>query len=212
MKKVFIAFVALAIASLACGMPDINSIINPLPKDDFSDSSSGWATGTDSDKSVEYANGGMQFMVYTPYYITWSMPSVLMYTTSHVDVNVTNESADPEAFFGIVCDALSTSSNFYYVGVSSDGYYAFVKSAVAQDDVILKKGTSDVIKNSASSMKLGLECGGGSLTLFVNDQQIDTVSDSTYTSGAVGLFAASDDQDSGVNVTFDNFVMTKAEQ
>jgi hypothetical protein len=212
MKKVFIAFVALAIASLACGMPDINSIINPLPKDDFSDSTSGWGTGTDTQSSVEYANGGLQFLVYSPYFITWSTPDVLTYKVSHVEVNVTNNSADPEAFFGIVCHALGSSSMFYYVGVSSDGYYAFVKSAVAQDDVTLKKGTSDLIKNSASPMKLGLECGNGSLTLFVNGQQVDTVSDSTYTSGAVGLFAASDDQDSGVDVTFDDFVMTKAEK
>ena len=54
-------------------------------------------------------------------------------------------------------------------------------------------------------MRLGLDCSNGSMTLYVNGQQIDSVSDSSYTSGVIGLFAASDDQESGANVTFDDF-------
>ena len=58
-------------------------------------------------------------------------------------------------------------------------------------------------------MRLGLDCGNGSLKLYVNGQQIDSVSDASYPSGVVGLFAASDDQENGATVTFDDFVMTK---
>ncbi len=209
MKKVFVAFVALAIASLACGMPNMDSLLNPLPQDDFSNSGSGWGTGTDTQSSVEYANGGLQMIVYQPYFLTWSTPDISSYENVHIEVNLKSESSDPESMFGIVCHAQGSTTSFYYVGVSPDGYYAFIKSAVAQDDSFLKEGTSDVIKNNISSMKLGVDCGGGNLVLYVNGQQIDSVSDATYTKGSVGLFAASDDQNSGANVTFDDFVVTK---
>ena len=57
--KVFGFIIVLALAALACAAPSMDSILNPLPTDDFSSDSSGWGTGTDADSSVEYANGGL---------------------------------------------------------------------------------------------------------------------------------------------------------
>jgi len=207
--KAFSLILVLTLAALACALPNLSSILNPLPKDDFSSSSSGWGTGTDSSSSVEYANGGLKMIVYTPYYVSWSTQGIKPVENIHVEVSIKNESKDPEALFGIICDEQGTTESFYYVGISADGYYAFIKSAVAQDDVFLKKGTSDLISAASGSVRLGLDCGGGSLTLYVNGQQIDSVSDSTYTSGVVGLFAATDNEDGGADVTFDDFVVTK---
>lgn len=210
--KVFVSILMLVLASLACAVPDVDSLLNPLPKDNFSSSSSGWGTGTDSSSSVEYANGGLQMKVFTEYYVTWSTPDIESYENVHMEVDVKNESTDPEAFFGFVCNEQGSTNSFYYVGVSPDGYYAFLLAAVARDDVVLKKGTSSVISNSSSSMRLGLDCANGSMTLYVNGQKIDSVSDSTYTSGVVGLFAATESLPNGANVTFDNFEMTTLEK
>ncbi|HMU94941.1 MAG TPA: hypothetical protein PKE35_19045 [Anaerolineales bacterium] len=207
--KALCSIFALALATLACATPDVSSLLNPMPSDDFSSDSSGWGTGTDSSSSVEYANGGLQMIVYTPYYVTWSTQSIESMQNVHVEVSVKNESTDPEALYGIVCNELGSTQSFYYVGISPDGYYAFIKSAVAQDDVFLKEGNSDLISAAGGSVRLGLDCGNGSMTLYVNGQQVDTVSDSTYTQGSIGLFAATDDQESGVNVTFDDYVVTK---
>lgn len=207
--KVLASIAALALAALACATPDVASLLNPMPSDDFSSSSSGWGTGTDAQSSVEYTNGGLQMIVFQPLYVTWSTYGIESYENIHIEVGVQNSGTDPEAFFGIVCNEQGTTNSFYYVGVSPDGYYAFIKSAVAQDDVILKDGTSDAISGSAASMRLGLDCGNGSMSLYVNGQKIDSVSDSSYTSGVIGLFAASDDQASGANVIFDDFITTK---
>ena len=207
--KVFGFVVVLALSALACAVPSVDSITNPMPKDDFSSDSSGWGIGTDDSSSVEYANGGLQMIVYTPFYVTWSTQSIESFENVHIEASVKNESTDPEALFGIVCNEQGSTESFYYVGVSPDGYYAFIKSAVAQDDVFLKEGTSELITISSGSVRLGLDCGGGSLTLYVNGQQVDSVSDSTYTSGGIGLFAASDDVNGGANVTFDDFAVTK---
>jgi hypothetical protein len=143
--------------------------------------------------------------------VTWSTAGLESYENTHLEVSVTNNSTDREAFFGFVCNEAGTTDNFYYVGVSPDGYYAFEKSQLIGDAEILKKGTSDIISASASSMRLGLDCKNGSMTLYVNGQQIDSVSDTSYTSGAFGLFAASDDEQNGTSVLFDDFVSSKIE-
>lgn len=211
-RNLFFALLALTLATLACATPDVNALLNPTPKDDFSNSSSGWGTGTDSARSVEYANGGLKIDVYQSNYITWSTPSLEQQENLHIEVNVQNSSADQEAFFGIICNEQGSTNNFYYVGVSPDGYYAFNKSKIAGDDETLKKGTSDVISANAQSMRLGLDCANGSMTLYVNGQMIDSVSDATYTSGSIGLFAGSDDLQNGVSVIFDDFTTTKLEK
>ena len=199
----------LALASLACAAPSLDSVLNPLPKDDFSSSSSGWGTGTDSSSSVEYANSGLQIIVYQPFYVSWSTPDTTVYENIHIEANVTNTSTDPQAMFGIICNEQGTTNSFYYVGVSSDGYYAFIKSSIVGDDVYLKEGNSAAISAASTSMRIGLDCANGSLSLYVNGQQIDSVSDSSYTSGVIGLFAASGEQNSGTNITFDDFAVTK---
>jgi hypothetical protein len=209
--KVFFAVLVLVLSSLACGMPDVAALLDPMPKDDFSNSSSGWGTGTDADSSVEYNNDGLEIKVFTPYYVTWSTQSLESYENTHLEVNVQNSSTDQEAFFGFICNEQGTTNAFYYVGVSPDGYYAFNKSKVVGDDEILKDGTSDIISASAQSMRLGLDCKNGSMALYVNGELIDSVSDSTYTSGTFGLFGASDDEQNGTSVLFDDFATSKIE-
>ena len=203
--KIFVFIAVLVLAAMACAIPGLNS----LPKDDFSNSDSGWGVGTDASSSVEYASDGLQMIVYTPFYVTWSTFGLETYENTHIEVNVNNTSSDEDAMFGVVCNEQGSTQAFYYVGVSPSGYYAFIKSSVALEDVYLKEGASDVISASASSMRIGLDCGNSTLTLYVNGQQIDSVSDASYPNGVVGLFAASDDLDSGATVTFDDFVMTK---
>ena len=96
------------------------------------------------------------------------------------------------------------------------GEYAIVKASIALSDVFLtnndKWATSDAITQNASSYRIGADCGNGTLTFYVDGKQIDSVSDSTYTSGGVGLFAWSGEETSGTDVTFDDFVMTKLGQ
>ncbi|HCB01249.1 MAG TPA: hypothetical protein DEP19_02605 [Anaerolineae bacterium] len=210
MKHLRVFIFVLVLASLACGTGDLTSLLNPLPNDDFSSSSSGWGTGTDSFSSVNYNNGGLTMQVFEPYYVTWSTPDLEVYENIHMEVDVLNQSSDEQALFGFICNEQGTTNAFYYVGVSPDGYYAFIKSSVAADDVYLKEDFSDAISvNVGDTVRLGLDCANGSMTLYVNGQVIDSVSDSSYTSGSIGLFAASAEIRNGTTVIFDNFVVTK---
>jgi hypothetical protein len=210
--RAFSFVIVMVLATVACAVPSVSSIMNPMPHDDFSSDSTGWGTGNDSSSLVEYADSGLHMLVYVPFYVTWSNQGLKSFDNVHIEVSVKNKSTDPQALFGIVCDEQGSTQSFYYAGVSSDGYYAIIKSAVAQKDVFLKEGTSDVVSTASGSVRLGLDCGGGSLTLYVNGQKLDSVSDSTYSSGVIGLFTASDDAASGAEVTFDDFAVTKLGQ
>lgn len=179
----------------------------PLFSDNFEGRNSNWGTGTDSDSVVEYVNGALQFNVITTKYFVFSQPNNTSYQNVHIEVTAQNNSTDPKAAFGIMCNQQVTDSA-YYAYITPSGAYAIAMSAVAKDDVELVSGTSDLIAKNAKSYRIGLDCSNGTLTLYVDGQKIDSTTDSTYTDGYVALFAWSDKIASGTNVTFDDFVIT----
>ena len=182
-----------------------------LLKDDFSDSSSGWGTGTDADSTVEYVDGGLHMQVFKTNFITWSNPDQQSYEDVHMEVTVNNKSGQSRAAFGVLCNQQVTDSAYYYFAISADGEYVIGKSAVAQKDVFLTGGgkwaTSDLIAKDAPSYQVGADCANGNLVLYVDGKKIDSATDSSYTKGGVGLFLWSGDDPSG-EVTYDDFSMT----
>ena len=193
--------------------PDVNS--DALFEDEFTAGGrTSWGTGTDADSSVEYANDGLNMQLFTDNYIVWSTPNDTQYENIHMEVTVLNSGSDPMTAFGLMCDQqYPITDSRYYFAVTPGGEYSIGKSALALDDVILTNngewGKSDLIAQNASSYRLGADCGNGTLTLYVDGKQVDSVSDSTYTNGGVTLFVWSGDNINTVNVTFDDFLLTK---
>jgi hypothetical protein len=213
--KIVLAILSISLAALACGLPSIPGLPGSdgsLFKDNFEGLKT-WGTGTDSDGAVEYQNGGLRFQVFRARYFIWSGPSDEKYSNIRIEVTAKNNSADPNAAFGIICNQGVVEDNMYYVAVTANGQYAIAKGAVAQEDLFLTNNDqwadSDLIPKGADSYRLGAECGNGTLTLFVNEQQIDSVQDSSYTTGTVALFTWSDEEENGADVTFDDFIITR---
>lgn len=182
-----------------------------LLSDDFS--SSQWGTGTDTDSSIEYANETLQMIVFTKNYIVWSTPNDQAYQNVHMEVTVLNNNTDSTSAFGMICNQQATANtSFYYFVIKPAGQYAIIKSTAGQKDVFLTNNnawaSSNLISVNASSYRLGTDCGNGTLTLYVDGQQVDSVSDSSYTSGGIGLLTWSGEKATTTNVSFDDFVMT----
>jgi hypothetical protein len=223
-----LAVTCLALAGMACSaLSSTPSLANPsstssggntsggagkvLFQDDFSDSTSGWGTGTDANKSVAYSNNTLEFKVFKANDFVYSTPSDTDYQDVHIEVTVAPNISDKNTAFGILCDQQVTSEAFYYGAVTPAGQYAIAKAAVAKDDVFLTNNnnwaTSNSIPVNASSYTVGMDCGSdGTLTLYVNGKQIDSVTDTTYTKGHVGLFAWSDKNANATDVNFSNYV------
>jgi hypothetical protein len=222
-RQIILAIFCLALAALACnavtggggGSDPTGLTSTPSPSVIFSDdfSSSQWGTGTDADSSVEYSNGALQMIVYTTNYFVWSTPNDEDYQNTHMEVTVLNNGTDSTTAFGIMCNQQTTTSNFYYVAMTPAGEYAIAKAVEGQDDLFLTNNdqwaNSDLIPKDASSYRVGADCGNGTVTLYVDGQQIASVADASYVDGGVALFTWSGEDATTTNVSFDDFLMTE---
>lgn len=225
-RNMLLAVACLALAALSCqafsnlvgtgatatNVPDGQSPQSgdALLQDDFS--STGWGTGTDSDSSVEYADGKLQMVVNTKNWFVWSTPNDQDYQNVHMEVTAFNNDTDPTTAFGIMCNQQAVDDSFYYFAITPAGQYAIAEASLAASDVFLtnedKWEYSDLINKNAESYRIAADCANGTLTLYVDDQQVASVQDDSYTSGGVALFVWSGEEATSANVSFDDFLMT----
>jgi serine/threonine protein kinase len=183
---------------------------NALLKDDFS--SKNWGTLNETDDVVEYDNEALRMKVFKKNWFVWSTPNSKTYKNVHTEVTVTNNDGESTTAFGIMCDQQDTTSNYYYLAMTPGGEYTIALAAGDKTDVFLTNNdqwaSSDLIKKNASSYRVGADCGNGTLTLYVDGQRIDSVSDNTYGSGSVGAFVWSGENVTHADVSFDDFILT----
>jgi hypothetical protein len=215
--EIILAIVVLALSGLACNAvtgggatPTASSTV--ILSDDFS--TARWGTGTDADSSIEYANNALQTIVYTKNYFVWSTPNAENYQNVHIEATVINNGTDSTTAVGIICNKQPSTSNFHYLVVTPAGEYAIARAAEGQSDVFLTNNdqwaSSDQIAQNAASYRVGADCSNnGTLTLYVDGQQIASVSDSTYTSGGVALMVWSGEEATTTDVSFDDFLMSQ---
>jgi hypothetical protein len=227
-NRMILAVAILALAALACNAVIGGNVVTEEPgggdgstatpspqvllSDDFS--TQGWGTGTDADSSVEYANNALQFIVYTTNYFVWSTPNSEDYQNVHLEVTVNNNGTDSTTAFGLICNKQAAAEgSFYYVAMTPAGEYAIAKATAGQSDVFLTNNdqwaSSDLIPVDAASYRVGADCGNGTITLYVNGQQVASVSDASYVNGGVAVFAWSGEEATTTDVSFDDFLMTQ---
>jgi len=179
-----------------------------LFKDDFSDPSSGWDRVSVQDGVTDYTDGAYRIFVNTGDTDVWANPG-LKFDDVYVEVDATKVGGDDNNDYGVIC-RYQDSDNFYFFVVSSDGYYGMGKVVNGEQKLIGMESMppSDIIKTGNVSNHLRAGCVGNKLSLAVNDQPLVEYEDKDFTAGDVGLVAGTFDQ-AGVDVHFDNFVVTK---
>jgi hypothetical protein len=181
---------------------------NVLFSDDFSSTSSGWDQEDYGTGTTDYLAGTYQILVEEENFDYWANPG-LSFTDVVVDVDTTRYAGPADNDFGVICRYQDV-ENFYALVISSDGMYAIYRnqstemSILGQESMIM----SDAINTNTSDNHITASCVGSTLTLSVNGQQLAQVTDATFTSGDVGLLAGTFDTP-GVDIRFDNFVVTK---
>lgn len=196
--------------SLFAGTPVENT--TSLLTDDFSASRGGWGTLDDKSSVVQYDNETLHMKLFQKNYVIWSRPNDENYQDIHAEVTAINNHTDSSTAFGIVCFQQSEDWSFYYLAMTPAGEYAIIEATAGQDDAYLtnsgKWANSGLITKNADSYRISGDCGSNTLTLYVDGKKIDSVVDSTYTSGHVGLFTWSGENISSADVSFDDFVLT----
>lgn len=180
---------------------------NVLFEDDFSKTSSGWDQTTSESGTTDYKDGTYQILVNQTQYDLWANPGK-SFTDVSTEVDAVMIGGPVDNDFGIICRYKDT-SNYYFGIISSDGYYAIGYVLDGKQSIFSEQlEFSDAIKQGTESNRIRFDCVGSTLTLYANGTQLTQVTDSTLTSGDVGLMAGTFDT-AGTNVSFDNFVVKK---
>ena len=114
-----------------------------------------------------------------------------------------------DGLLGVTC-RVKDKVGFYSFEFSPGGYYSIKKYTVGSDGSkpeILVEGTLDpnTVRADGTNHIRG-DCVGEILTLYLNNQPLLQVTDSSFSSGGVGLIAQTGDSgEKGVDVLFSNF-------
>lgn len=233
-SNVMIGIVVIVLATLACSLlspsapptptaapptatpPSVPVTGNdaPLFTDNFLEHNGGWEVDRNPDATIEYANGGLSINVMSPGWFIWSSLGDKSFSDIHMEVTARKESSFVASSYslGLMCDRQGKDYSYYwFVITASSGRYLIGKSTANQDDVNLSGDgdwkDSDLITQNALSYRIGVDCGHGALTLYVDGKKIDSVTDPTYTQGGVALVVWSGESSAGP-VVFDDFSIT----
>jgi len=181
-------------------------------QDDFSSADTTWGAIDDENSLVQLDNGALRMIISKRNWFVWSSPNTIAYRDVHLETTAINNDTDQYTVFGLFCNQQTDGQSFYYFGVSPSGQYAIARVDSGVLDNFLTNndqwGFSSLIPQNASSYRVAADCGNGVLTLYVNGQKIDSVTDSTYTSGRAGVVIWSAEQATRTDVSFDDFLLT----
>lgn len=198
--------VALSLACSALGGPSGPPEEGVLFRDDFSDPSSGWDRVQADEGVTDYASGEYRILVQQTQHDYWANPG-RSFGDVRVEVDARKGGGPDDNDFGVICRYQDT-NNFYAFLISSDGYYAILKYSGGSSETLGTDGmaSTDAVNLGDSTNHIRADCVGSTLTLYANGTMIHSTSDSTFSSGDVGLIAGTFDEP-GTDVYFDNFVV-----
>jgi hypothetical protein len=205
--SVLIWFQAACVMTPAIG-EEIASSGAVLFKDDFSDPNSGWMQGEDEFGKTEYLDGSFRILVNSDVTGKVSIPR-LFFTDVIVEVDATKVAGPDDNDYGIIC-CYQDDNNFYFLEISSDGYYSIGKYKENQLQLLgmEQMQTSDVIRQGQATNRIQATCIGSVLSLSVNGQKLFETEDVDFSAGDVGLIAGTFETP-GTDILFDNFKVIK---
>ncbi len=205
MKRVFLAVVALALATLACGVSTKEAGV--LFQDDFSDTGSGWP----NDEMTGYVDGGYVIRVPEAQKDHLVVPGQSFPADVIVEVTASRRAGPMDNDYGVMC-RVQDLDNFYFFWISSDGYQVIGKQENGETIFLSsdKMEYTDGIKGGLNEAnRIRAECVGNTLRLMVNGRTVSKVTDDTFTGGGdIGLTAGTFEE-GGVEIFFDNLVVRK---
>lgn len=193
----------------ACGLLR-SDLIPPQPGDilfvdNFQDNRSGWNSVSSERGETQYMNGAYRIWIDQPYTNLWATPKV-RFEDVQVDVQAENVAGPDSNVFGIICRANQEESSYYFLVISSDGYYGIGKVKGQQQSMLNSPVMlpHPAIHQGRGTNQIRADCVGDRLVLFVNGQKLGEARDGEFMAGEIGLTAGTFDQP-GVDIRFTDF-------
>jgi hypothetical protein len=199
----------LALAALACG---------PLgggAYEETFDSAGSWGEGTEADATGAVTNGRYELLVNADLGLWWSSGGE-DFDDGVYEVEATQLEGPVDNGYGMIFRA-DENDNFYLFEISGDGFTWIGRCAGGcEDEVVALVGdgwvASDAVNTGLNATnRLRVQAEGANLIFFVNDQEVGRVTDTTYSSGDIGVLVETLGE-GGVKVGFDNFNVTPLDE
>jgi hypothetical protein len=180
-------------------------------RDDFEDPRSGWGADQRGEFARGYGGGEYFIDLHAPDWFAWANPGT-SFDDVIVEVDAHLAAGSSDGHFGALCRYVDT-GDFYYFAISADGYYAiFRRQSGGGLDVLTGDGSgmifSPAIGREGQINRIRAVCQGNELSLYVNDELLDTVTDDAHSRGDVGVGAGSGFE-GDVRILFDEFNATR---
>jgi hypothetical protein len=180
-------------------------------EDDFSDNSGDWDDFSEEFGAAAIDDGAYRITVDEPSYYVMANPGKFKNASDViVEVDVLASDKAPH-MMGLICRYVDY-DNFYYLMVSSDGWYNIGKIVDGEEVIV---GSDEMMEDTDNAIKLGYndnhlraECIGSTLAIYANGTLLFETADADFEEGNVGLIAGTF-EDAPISVLFDNFLVTK---
>lgn len=194
----------------------------PLPilfADQFSDPTSGWFTGTTDVSDTEYKGGEYVITTTETGWFVWGSPPIVDYSNISLQVNARYAAGDyTDVLFGAMC-GYQDDQHYYYMGINTNSNYVIAKRDGDTETILSSDGqfgSSNQIAQGNGWFRLNADCAAdGTLSLYVDGVLIESVHDTTYPSGHIGLFSniyapstGNANQPAQVEIHFDDLSIT----
>jgi len=159
--------------------------------DSLSDNSNGyfWGEGNDSGGGCEFSGSAYHIYVSQLTSVHYCPAGVTNFSNFTYQVQMTVVRGDAGGIVFRVDDGKKTE---YAFTIGSDGTYNFDTYSIDNLSHTLKSGSSTAINTGLNQSNLiAVVANGSSIDLYVNNQHVDSVSDSTYSQGKIGVAASS---------------------
>lgn len=207
--KSLISIIALVIFSLSgcSGIPGSQSG-NVLLAESFDGSAGLLARYEKTTGSAGMDGGEFAIKVFEQNYLQWSLVKQ-SFSDTIIDVQARKTAGPDNNLYGVIC-RYKDDLNFYFLAVSSDGYYGIGRMLNGERTLLGadQMQPSSAVTGGTTVNRLRVTCSGSTLSLEVNGQLLQTVEDQSFTEGQAGLFAG-EFSDTGLEIRFDNLLITR---
>jgi len=178
------------------------SIGNVLYSENFSSNSSFWPTYKTNNESYAYDSGRYALTVLPKN--SYSIKSLDKDNISDfiIQVEAGREGGADPSRYGVVLRYLDE-NNFYRFYISSDGYYKFDGKKDGSLFTVIDWTKSEAIETRSSTNILQVAADGEKFTFYINGIKVADASDSTFSSGRIGIIGETTDH-GNAQVSFDN--------
>jgi hypothetical protein len=206
MKPLIAVITIAAFLFTACAAPPGRGAV--LYVDDFSNPETGFNRQSDADAVTDYADSQYKIEIFTPNLNVWSVAGP-QFADALVEVNAHTAGGTENNLYGVICRH-QDDDNFYFFGISADGYYAIGK--VKDGSIVMLSSTvfefSDRIITGQAANHIAATCAAQTLTLTVNNSTLAEVTDADFSKGQVGLIAGTFN-DAPTDVRFGDLLVTQ---